>query len=60
MKKLILLILLTAFVGCSKYSSYDDCYENWMSKMPKDLELITHEHENYISAVKGLCEEYKD
>ena len=53
-------MILIIVTGCSKYSSYDDCYENWMSKMPKDLELITHEHENYISAVKGLCEEYKD
>ena len=60
MKKLVPLILLTALVGCSKYSSYDDCYEHWMSKMPKDLELIIHERDSYISAVKGLCEEYKD
>ena len=60
MNKLIPLILLTALVGCSKYSSYDDCYEHWMSKMPKDLELIIHERDSYISAVKGLCEEYKD
>ena len=60
MKKLISLMILIIVTGCSKYSSYDDCYEIWMSKMPKDLELIIHERDSYISAVKGLCEEYKD
>ena len=57
MKKIIPLILLTAFVGCSKYSSYDDCYEKNMSKMPEDLKLIIHERENYTYAVMGLCEQ---
>ena len=59
MKKLTLLILLTALVGCSKYSSYDDCYEKNMSKMPEDLKLIIHERQNFTSAVEGLCEKYK-
>ena len=57
MKKLTLLILLTGLVGCSKYSSYDDCYEKNMSKMPEDLKLIIHERENFTSAVMGLCEQ---
>ena len=60
MQKLTLLIFLTALVGCSKYSSYDDCYEKWMAKADEDLKLVTHEYENYISAVESLCEEYKD
>ena len=60
MKKLTLLILLNALVGCSKYSSYDDCYEKNMSKMPEDLKLIIHERQNFTSAVEGLCEKYKD
>ena len=57
MIKLFPLILLTALVGCSKYSSYDDCYEKNMSKMPEDLKLIIHERENFTSAVMGLCEQ---
>ena len=56
----IIIFLLAALVGCSKYSSYDDCYEKNMSKMDEDLKLVIHEHENFISAVEGLCEEYKD
>ena len=57
MKKLISLMILIIITGCSKYSSYDDCYEKNMSKMPEDLKLIIHERENYTSAVMGLCEQ---
>ena len=50
-------MILIIVTGCSKYSSYDDCYEKNMSKMPEDLELIIHERENFTSAVMGLCEQ---
>ena len=59
MKKLIPLIFLTALVGCSEYSSYDDCYANKMSKMPEELKVIIHERENFTATVKGLCEKYR-
>ena len=60
MKKLIPLKLLTALVGCSQYSSYDDCYEDKISRMPDELKLIKHERQNFTSTFKGLCEKYKD
>ena len=37
MKKIISLMILIITIGCSQYSSYDECYVNEMSKMPKDL-----------------------
>ena len=57
MNKLLPILLVVVLSGCSKYSSYDDCYEKNMSKMPEDLKLIIHERENYTSAVMGLCEQ---
>ena len=60
MNKLLPILLVVVLSGCSKYSSYDDCYEKNMSKMPEDLKLIIHERENFTSAVEGLCEKYKD
>jgi len=60
MNKLLPILLVVVLSGCSKYSSYDDCYEKNMSKMPEDLKLIIHERQNFTSAVEGLCEKYKD
>ena len=59
MNKLLPILLVVVLSGCSKYSSYDDCYEKNMSKMPEDLKLIIHERQNFTSAVEGLCEKYK-
>ena len=58
MKNLLFLTLLF-LVGCSQYSSFDDCYVNEMSKMPEELKVIIHERQNFTYAVKGLCEKYK-
>ena len=30
-------MILIMTIGCSKYSSYDDCFVNEMSKMPDGL-----------------------
>ena len=60
MNKLLPILLVVVLSGCSKYSSYDDCYEKNMSKMSEDLKLIIHERQNFTSAVEGLCEKYKD
>ena len=59
MNKLLPILLVVVLSGCSKYSSYDDCYEKNMSKMSEDLKLIIHERQNFTSAVEGLCEKYK-
>ena len=60
MNKILPILLVVVLSGCSKYSSYDDCYEKNMSKMSEDLKLIIHERQNFTSAVEGLCEKYKD
>lgn len=37
MKKIISLMILIITVGCSQYSSYEDCFINEMAKMPDGL-----------------------
>ena len=58
MKKLIPLIFLTALVGCSEYSSYDDCYASKMSKMPEGLEGKRGDYslqQQFRNSVRRLC-----
>jgi len=58
MKKIISLMILIITIGCSQYSSYDDCFVNEMSKMPEGLEgergmySLQQEFRNYV---RRLC-----
>ena len=60
MKKIIPLMILIITVGCSQYSSYDDCFVNEMSKMPEGLEGkrgINSLQAQFRSSVRKLCKE---
>ena len=51
MNKLIPLILLTTFVGCAEYSSYEDCFIDEMSKLKYTPD------ENHETEIRRYCYE---
>ena len=61
--KNLLVITLLFLVGCSQYSSYDDCYVSEMSKMPNGLSnkatfgRMYSPQAEFLSSVRTLCKE---
>ena len=57
MKKIIPLMILIITIGCSQYSSYDECYVNEMSKMPSDLNKWLQR--DYSDSAESFCYKFK-
>ena len=54
-------MILIITIGCSQYSSYDDCFVNEMSKMPEGLSPNWNGNSNpqreFENSVRRLCKE---
>ena len=55
-------MILIITVGCSQYSSFDDCFVNEMSKMPEGLSpnWVGNSKNNYKGTIGKLKECFKD
>ena len=54
MKKLIPLILLTALVGCAKYSSYNDCMQGEVKHYEQVTSAASNIADNYCREIFPL------
>ena len=58
MKKIILLMILIITVGCSQYSSYDECFVNEMAKMPGGLDYSSRD--DFVNSASRFCKQFRD
>jgi len=58
MKKIIPLMILTMTIGCSQYSSEDECRINEKAKMPEGLNW--GERESFNGSVSRFCKQFRD
>ena len=50
-------MILIITMGCSQYSSYDECYVNEMSKMPSDLNGWLQR--DYSDSAESFCYKFE-
>ena len=58
MKIIIPLMILIMTIGCSQYSSYDECRINEMAKMPEGLNW--GQRDSFSSSVYRFCNQFRD
>ena len=56
MKKIIPLMILIITIGCSQYSSYDECFVNEMAKMPEGLDYSSRD--DFVNSASRFCRQF--
>ena len=51
-------MILIITIGCSQYSSYEECYINELAKMPEGLNH--NKRDGFANMVNSFCNQFRD